>query len=79
MTRKTILALILAALAACADNKKDYDAMARCEGLGYQPGTVELDKCVREEQAIRLMEQQRNDFERQKQEERDWKMRNRYQ
>ncbi len=70
----TLAALVLIT-AGCADNKPDYDGMAKCEGLGYKPGTAEYDKCVREEKSVKMMEEQRREFEKMKQDDRDRKLR----
>ncbi len=71
----TIMALAALTLSGCADEKKDYDSAARCQGLGYKSGTAEYDKCVKDEKTIRLMEEQRKEYERMKQQDMDWKMR----
>ncbi|MCE2926412.1 MAG: hypothetical protein LW823_02020 [Rickettsiales bacterium] len=62
-------------LAACAEPKKDYEASSRCQDLGLKPGSESFDSCVSEEKAARMLRQQREEFERMKQDERDWKMR----
>jgi hypothetical protein len=62
-------------LAACADNKTDYDASARCQAQGQKPGTAGYEQCVREERSQRMMEQQRREYEQMKQQDRDFKMR----
>ncbi len=67
----------LLALAACSGGpaKKDYELAARCQQSGYQPGTPDYDRCIDEERSRRLMQQQREEFQRMKQDERDWKLR----
>jgi hypothetical protein len=71
--KRMLIALL--ALSACAPTQKDYDAQARCESMGQKPGTAAFDRCVTEEHTSTLMEQQRQDYERMKQEQEDWKMR----
>lgn len=75
MTRYLMTALALLALSACADDRKDYDASAKCQALGYKPGTAEYDKCIKEEKTIKLMDQQRREFEDMKQQQEDWRQR----
>jgi hypothetical protein len=61
-------------LFACADNSKDYGASAKCQGMGYAPGTAEYDKCVEEEKIAKAMQQQREEFEQMKQYQQDQKL-----
>lgn len=61
-------------LTACADNRKDYDASARCQGMGYKPGTSAYDRCVEDEKMEKLMQQQRQEFEQLQQERQDQKL-----
>jgi hypothetical protein len=69
--KKTIIFAVLL-LTACAGNSgRDYDGSARCQGMGYKPGTAEYEQCLKEEKAARLMEQQRQLDERREQERRD--------
>lgn len=67
--------LLLFLLSACAPEGKDYDASLKCQGLGYQPGTLAYDHCVRDEQAARLLEQQRREMEALQRERQDQKLR----
>lgn len=71
--KKTItLCLGFLLLGACAnDGRKDYDSMRYCHSAGYQAGTAEYDQCVKEERSRRMLEQQRAEYERQKQIDRD--------
>jgi len=62
-------------LSACATPKKDYESIARCQELGYKPGTSLYDQCLKEEKASRLLQEQRREFDQRKQDERDWKIR----
>lgn len=66
----------IAMLSACdsGSQKTDYDASARCQSMGYQPGTAEYDRCVEDEKLNRMMQQQRQDYERMKQQEMDQKL-----
>ena len=76
MTRMTMtaLAVSLLALAACTpNNKKDYDASANCETMGYQPGNADYDKCVSDEKAATMMEEQRKEYEEMKQQQEDYR------
>lgn len=75
MAKQWILCSLLFLLAACQPPAKDYESTARCQELGYKPGTVEYDNCVKEERASRLLQKQRREFDQMKQDERDWKMR----
>jgi hypothetical protein len=60
------------ALAACGGpGKPDYDAQARCQGLGYKAGTTAYDQCVKDEVASKMLKQQREEFERMKQDRED--------
>jgi hypothetical protein len=68
-------AMAVLALSGCAEDKKDYQAAAHCQGLGHKPGTPEYNKCVSEERSVRMMEEQRKEYERMKQEDMDRKMR----
>lgn len=72
MKYASVLAMLL--IAACNPGKKDYQLEAHCQGLGLKPGTAEYDKCISEKKTQRMLEQQREEFERMKQDERDWKM-----
>ena len=61
---------------ACANNgKKDYDASARCYERGYKAGTDAYDQCVKDERASRMLEEQRQEFDRMRQDQEDWKQR----
>lgn len=75
MIRSVCLSILAIALFACDAPRKDYESSAKCHDLGYKPGTPEFEDCVRNERAERMMRQQREEFERLKQDERDWKMR----
>lgn len=75
MKHAAILIALAALLAGCTDTKKDYDASANCQASGLKPGTPEYDKCVKDEKTVRLMEQQRREYEQMKQEQEDWKLR----
>ena len=68
-------AVALCALSACGEPKKDYVAASRCQSLGLKAGTPEYDQCVKDETAAGMLKQQREEYERMKQEERDWKLR----
>ncbi|MFW0777044.1 MAG: hypothetical protein ACN2B6_04930 [Rickettsiales bacterium] len=75
---KNILIVLapLLLLAACDSKpRKDYAAIARCQDFGHSPGTAAYDQCVEDEQAANRLRQQRAEFERMKQDERDWKLR----
>jgi hypothetical protein len=74
--RKTILiAAVILCLAGCTqEGGKDYDAAA-CQLQGLKPGTTEYDHCVEEEKARKMLAQQRQEFERMKQYDRDSKLR----
>lgn len=66
----------LLALSACDGGaRKDYDSAARCQSLGQQPGTAEYDQCVDDEKLSRMLQQQRQDYERMKQQEMDQRLR----
>lgn len=67
--------IILLALTACAPTQRDYDAQARCQSMGHKPGTKDYDSCVAEEHSSTLLQQQRDEYERMKQEQEDWRMR----
>lgn len=67
-----------ALLCACAPGGKDYDAAARCQALGHAPGTEAYDTCVYEEKMQKMMQQQRQEYEKMKQDELDWKLRGQY-
>lgn len=54
---------LLLPLAACAPEGRDYDASAYCIEKGYAPGTSAYDRCIREEQDARLLEEQRREME----------------
>ncbi|MDX2112204.1 MAG: hypothetical protein SFW63_00505 [Alphaproteobacteria bacterium] len=75
MNRIVTAAAMVLLLAGCEAPRKDYEASARCHELGHQVGTPAFEECVRNERAERMMRQQREEFERMKQDERDWKMR----
>lgn len=62
-------------LAACGPTKKNYDASAKCQQMGHTAGTEEFEQCVRDEESTAMLEQQRREFERMKQDEQDWKNR----
>jgi len=62
-------------LTACGEPKKDYDAIARCADLGLKPGTAPYDDCISNERAAKMLKLQREEFERSRQEQNDWKMR----
>lgn len=71
---RKLLPLLL--LAACAPESKDYDASAKCQGQGFRPGTSAYDRCIKDEQGARLLEQQRREMEemqRQRQDEKMWR------
>lgn len=73
---KIIVSLLLAfALPGCADNTKDYDAQARCQALSLKPGTEQYNNCIREEKMQKMLRQQREEYEKSKQEDLDWKLR----
>ena len=73
---KTFMIMSLALVAAaCAEPKKDYDAMQRCQDLGYQSGSPAYDDCVKEEKASRMLRRQRQEFEQMKKDQEDWKIR----
>jgi hypothetical protein len=74
MTLITIAAALLS-LTACGPEAKDYEASANCQNMGKKPGTAEYDKCLREEKSVKMMEQQRRDFEQMQQQQLDDKMR----
>lgn len=75
MKRYFLLCGVLA-LAACGSTpKKDYDAIARCQEMGMKPGTAPYDQCVKDEEAANRLKQQRQEFDKMKQDERDWKLR----
>jgi hypothetical protein len=65
-------------LLACADGAKDYDAALVCSRMGLKAGTAEYDECMREESTRAMMQNQREEFEQQKQFDRDWKLRRGY-
>ena len=71
----TIAAFVVLAACSSGPAKKDYELAARCQQSGYQPGTADYDRCIDEERSRRLMQQQRDEFQRMKQDERDWKLR----
>ena len=73
MRLSLIAALLL--LAACTDNKMDYEASAKCQSLGHKPGTAAYDECVSEVRSERLLQQQRREYEQMKQYDRDYKTR----
>jgi hypothetical protein len=78
MTRYAMIATMLM-LAACAPERPDYESVRKCGDLGHQPGTKEYDKCVSQERSIRMMEQQRSDFEEMQKQQEYWRQRgNRY-
>lgn len=72
-----LIALVPLMLFAACDSKprKDYAAIARCQDFGHKPGTASYDQCVEDEHASNMLKQQREEFERMKQNERDWKLR----
>ncbi len=67
--RVLLSSICLLALAACADDGRDYDASKQCVSRGFQPGTPAYESCVREERTTRLMEQNRREFEQRQQDE----------
>jgi hypothetical protein len=70
----TLLACL--ALAACSGTaKKDYDTQARCQDLGNKPGTTSYDQCVKDEKAAKMLKEQREEFERMRQERDDQRLR----
>ncbi len=73
MHKSTIIALGLL-ICACAP-EPDRATIAKCETMGYTAGTKDYATCVREENAAKLMEQQRREYEQMKQYEQDWKTR----
>lgn len=74
--RGIAMACFVFTLSACADQGGSDGVSARhCSGLGFKPGTKEYERCLRDERTSRLMEEQRQDFERMKQEQQDWKLR----
>ena len=73
MTRYFLAALL--ALAACAPEQKDYDAMRHCGDLGYSPGTSAYDKCIKDEKTARLLEQQEQEYDQMKQQQQDYILR----
>lgn len=76
---KTMAVMVaLAALAACGPTQKDYESAARCKALGHVAGTKEYDQCVYEERMQQMMKEQREEYERAKQQDMDWKLRGRY-
>jgi hypothetical protein len=50
-------------LSACGPQKVDYEASSACSNKGYQVGSEEFKNCVKEERALKLMEQNRREFE----------------
>ena len=71
-----IAGLLCLPLAACAgDGKKDYVASAHCYDMGYKAGTDAYDQCIKEEKSSRMLKEQRQEFERMKQDQEDWKQR----
>lgn len=66
--------LILLTATACGEEKKDYDAVAHCQGVGHVSGTPEFEKCIKEQKTQRLMEQQRREYEQMRRDREDDKM-----
>lgn len=56
--KKIMCASIVILLSACGGDGKDYEASAKCQDMGKQPGTEAYDDCVKEERALRLYKQQ---------------------
>lgn len=73
----TMILSVLLLLTACGapPPARDYEGSNACVGRGYIPGEQAFENCVREERAGRLLEQQRQEFERRKADEEQWKMR----
>ena len=73
--RGMIAAAALLGLAACAEQNvsRDYDSSARCHDSGLKAGTPEFGQCVKDEHASRLLQQQREEYEQQKQDLQDWR------
>lgn len=69
-------AIVLGLLVNACTPEPDRATIAKCETMGHTAGTKDYQTCVREENAAKLMEQQRREYEMMKQNERDWKMRN---
>ncbi len=60
--RKYWMCMVLA-LAGCKDSAIDYGTSARCQDKGFKPGTVEYDRCIKDDKLSTMMEQQRRDFD----------------
>lgn len=61
------------ALAACADEGRDYDSSAACTTRGVAAGTPAFEKCVREERSARMLEQQRQEYDQRKADDEYWR------
>jgi hypothetical protein len=75
--KKFLCVSIVLLLSACAGGGKDYEASARCQELGKQPGTKDYENCLKEEQALRLYKQQQ-ELERRQDERRQQEIMRRY-
>lgn len=62
--RLTVLFAILFLTAGCMiHTDRDYDASAKCQARGYEPGTVSYNDCMEDEHIQKIMEQQRREME----------------
>lgn len=67
MQRFALFALLLSLSACAADNKRDYESSRRCHDRGITAESPDFEQCVKEERSLRMMEQQRREFEERKQ------------
>lgn len=66
-----VFVMVSLGLNACGKGGVDYDVSARCQDKGTRPGTVEYDRCLKDEKLDKIMEEQRHEFERMQQERQD--------
>ena len=73
---KKLLGLVsLCVLMACnSAPKKDYDAQAMCHSMGFKAATPAYDDCVKGETQRKMLDAQRQEFERNQQNLRDRQM-----